>query len=256
MNQAFEIAGVGLASQQRALDVIANNIANLNTFGFKRSDVRFVELIASVRDGANPGANLGAFEALAGVGTRSRLMLGDQGEIERTGRSMDIAVEGAGFIEVMGARGQTLLWRGGTLTIGENGQLSTTDGLALRAAITAPVETEELRIEANGLVRARLAGSDDFTDIGQITLVTTDALDGIEPVDGGLYQAGDDVALREMSPGEDNAGVIVQGALERSNVEISDEMIRLMLVQRAYTANAQIVQAADQLMGIANNLKR
>jgi flagellar basal-body rod protein FlgG len=256
MNQAFEIAGVGLASQQRALDVIANNIANLNTFGFKRSDVRFVELIASVRDGANPAANLGALQTLAGVGTRSRLMLNDQGEIERTGRAMDIAVEGAGFIEVMGARGQTLLWRGGSLMVGENGLLSTSDGLSLRASITVPVETEELRIESNGLVRARMAGSDEFAEIGQITLVTTDALDAIEPVDGGIYRAGEDVALREMTPGEDGAGVFVQGALERSNVEISDEMIRLMLVQRAYTANAQIEQAADQLMGIANNLKR
>ncbi len=256
MNQAFEIAGVGLASQQRALDVIANNIANLNTFGFKRSDVRFVELIAQVRDGANPSVNLSAQQALAGVGTRSRIMLADQGDIERTERAMDIAIEGVGFIEVMGPRGQTLLWRGGTLTVGENGLLSTTDGLALRAVITMPVETEELRIDNAGVVSARVAGSDDFAEIGQITLVTTDAIDGIEPVDGGLYRAGEDVALRDTAPGEDGAGLIVQGGLERSNVEITDEMIRLMLVQRAYTANAQIVQAADQLMGIANNLKR
>jgi flagellar basal-body rod protein FlgG len=106
MNHAFEIAGVGLGAQQRALDVIANNIANVNTPGFKRSDVRFVELIASVHDTMNPGVQLGAAPSLAGVSARPSVMIDAQGEIERTGRALDIAIQGEGFIEIMGPRGQ------------------------------------------------------------------------------------------------------------------------------------------------------
>lgn len=255
MNHAFEIAGVGLASQQRALDVIANNIANINTLGFKRSDVRFSELVASIADPSNPSTQLSQV-SLAGVSAQPRLMMSDQGEIERTGRALDIAIEGDGFIEVMGPRGQVLLWRGGSLAIGADGLLSTSDGMALRAAITIPADAEDLVIASDGVVSARLAGADDVIELGALSLVAVDAPEALERLDGGLYRITDEAIVRDLSPGEDGAGAFVQGGVERSNVEITEEMIRLMLVQRAYGANAQVVQAADQLMAIANNLRK
>jgi flagellar basal-body rod protein FlgG len=256
MNHAFEIAGVGLATQQRALDVIANNIANINTLGFKRSDMRFVELIASVHDTQNPSAQLGGAPALAGVSARPMVMIDAQGEIERTGRALDIAIQGEGFIEVMGPRGQVLLWRGGSLTVQEDGLLATTEGMALRSMITLPREATELEIGADGIVRARLASNEEAVELGQLTLVRVDDPQSLERLDGGLYRLADNALAYEMTPGSEGAGEIVQGGVERSNVEITDEMVRLMLVQRAYAANAQIVQAADQLMAIANNLRK
>jgi flagellar basal-body rod protein FlgG len=256
MNYAFEIAGVGLSSQQRALDVIANNIANINTPGFKRSDMRFVELIASARDVANSPAQLGQAPTLAGVAARAVVMMDAQGEVERTGRPLDIAIQGDGLIEVMGPSGQTLLWRGGSLGVDADGLVTTADGLALSAMITIPSGARDVEFSADGVVRARLAGSDDLSELGQITLVRAEDPQALERLDGGFYRATDGVLTHEARPGEDGAGEIVQGGLERSNVEISDEMVRLMLVQRAYAANAQIVQAADQMMGIANGLRR
>ncbi len=254
MNHAFEIAGVGLSSQQRALDVIANNIANMNTLGFKRSDVRFVELIASATDPLNPAARLGGGVSLAGVLARPSIMIADQGEIERTGDPLHIALQGQGFIEVMGARGESLLWRGGGLSIGADGLLTTAEGMPLQALITVPAEADALEIDANGVVRARIG--EEFIELGQINLVQVEDPASLERLDQGFYRTGEATRTRVAGPGEDGAAEIVQGGLERSNVEIADEMVRLMLVQRAYAANAQIVQAADQLMAIANSLRR
>lgn len=256
MNHAFEIAGIGLSAQQRALDVIANNIANLNTLGFKRSDVRFVELIASAHDASNPSASASLPFTLAGVSVRPMLMLDSQGDIERTGRALDIAIDGEGFIEIMGPRGETLLWRGGAMSVQEDALLATSGGLALRAAIEIPPGARELQIDADGVVRAQLGGDANLTELGRIAIVTVDDPGALERLDGGLYRLADAGLARELVAGEAGAGTLVQGALERSNVELSEEMVRLMLVQRAYAANAQIVQAADQLMAIANNLRK
>jgi flagellar basal-body rod protein FlgG len=256
MNQAFEIAGVGLTAQQRALDIIANNIANINTLGFKRSDLRFVDLIASMRDASNPSALLAGSASLASVSARPMVMIGEQGEIEQTGRAMDLAIQGNGFVEVIGANGELLLWRGGGLSIQQDGLLATADGMALRAAIAIPADITDLRIDADGLVMARSSGSTEFAELGHIALVQVQDLQSLERLDSGLYRVADGAGLQESMVGVDGVGEFIQGAVERSNVQLSEEMVRLMLVQRAYAANAQIVQAADQLMAIANNLRK
>lgn len=256
MTQAFEIAGVGLASQQQALDVIANNVANMNTPSFKRSDVRFAEIIAQQIDQSSPRANLTSEPALAGVTARSVLALDAQGDIERTGRALDIAIDGPGFIELMGARGETLLWRGGALTIDETGALSAGGGLLLRTMINLPADATELTIAADGIVSARLNGDTEAQPLGQIMLVRVQDAALIERMDGGLYRLLDDAPIQETLPGADGTGELIQGAIERSNVEMNAEMIKLLIVQRAFAANAQVVQAADQFMGLANSLRK
>jgi|CXWL01.1.fsa_nt_gi flagellar basal-body rod protein FlgG len=256
MTQAFEIAGVGLASQQQALDVIANNVANINTPAFKRSDVRFSEIIAQRIDAASPRASLTAEPSLAGVAARSILTLNTQGDIDRTGRTLDVAIDGPGFIELMGARGETLLWRGGGLSIDESGALSAGGGLLLRAMINVPADATDLLIASDGVVSARLNGDTEAKALGQIMLVRVDDAASIERMDGGLYRLVDERAVAETAPGADGAGRLLQGAIERSNVDMNDEMIRLLIVQRAFAANAQVVQAADQFMGLANGLRR
>lgn len=257
MNGAFYVGAIGLQSQQRALDIIAGNIANMNTPAFKRSEVRFSEVLASHADADVPRADL-AVQALAsaGVVVDATPMIDEPGTLETTGHPLDLAIEGAGFIELMGPEGQTLLWRGGTLKVGDDGLLATASGIPLKAAITVPDDASAITIGSDGVVRGTTAGSATPTEFGQISLVKASDMTALRQLDGGLYRVDDGAHLTDAKPGEDGTGMIVQGSIERSNVEMTTEMVQMMLVQRAYSANAQILQAADQLMGIANGLRR
>jgi len=253
MNGAFYIGAIGLQSQQRALEVIANNIANINTPAFKRSEVRFTELMAA----GVPGAGLGV-DALEGVRAQASSPVFSQGELRTTGKAMDVAIEGDGFLELQGPDGRTYLWRGGTLSIGADGFLSaSSSGLALKAMISAPREATSLEIARDGTVRAVMGeGQPAGEEIGRLEVVR--ARDGAlsAPLGGGLYEVASPSDLMAATPGEDGAGAIVQGAVEGSNVLLAEQMVTLMLMQRAFAANAQVLQAGDQLMAIANGLRR
>lgn len=254
MSSAFEIAAVGLASQQTALDTIAGNIANINTPAFKRSEVSFSELLSGASPAALSSGQLLPQSRSAGVSVRALPQLDRQGEIEQTGQMMDIAVDGQGYIELLGPDGRGLLWRGGSLGVSEGGYLSAANGMVLRALIQVPRDASAIRISAEGEVSAETGSGP--ARIGQITLVRPEGTGDLTRLDGGLYEVGNPRALREYIPGEEGSGFVSQGALERSNVDLNEEMVRMMIVQRAYTANAKVVQAADELMSIANNLRR
>lgn len=256
MSGAFYVGAVGLRAQEHALDIVSNNIANVNTPAFKRSDVRFSAMLA-VRNDPDALASPDAAFAAAGVMASAAPSLDEAGELQSTGHPMDIAIRGRGFIELMGPDGQTLLSRGGMLKIGQDGMLAMANsGLSLKAAITIPADATALTIATDGTVRATTSTDADPVEIGKIGLVVTDDVSGLNAIDGGLYSASDETRLKDAAAGEDGAGALVQGAIERSNVDMSSEMIQLLMVQRAYAANAQIVQAADQLMSIANGLRR
>ena len=244
MSHAFEIASVGLRAQQQALDIHANNIANLNTTYFKRSEVRFADMVGQ----GDPASS-------AGVAAQSVLALNARGELQSTGHALDLAVDGLGFIELMGPRGEVHLWRGGRLSIDAQGQLTTEAGDRLRANITVPREAVELEIAADGVVRARIEGQ-EAESLGAINLVRVDDPDALVRLDGGVYKVAEGAYLQDAVPGEDGAGRLVQGSIERSNVELNSEMVQLMIVQRSYAANAQILQAADQMLAVVNNLRR
>lgn len=257
MNGAFHIGAIGLNAQQRALDTLANNVSNVNTTAFKRTDVRFSEVLASRPDPAALRADLGASLATAaGVRSEQSFLIDEQGRIESTGRPMDVAIDGRGFIELMGPGGQSLLWRGGGLKVDEDGQLATDAGIPLKAAISVPTDATEIRIGTDGIVHALVGEAGEAVEIGQLMLVRPEDPAALERLDGGLYGVGESARLLESHAGEDGAGRFVQGSVERSTVELTAEMVQLLMVQRAYAANAQIVQAADQLSGLANGLRR
>lgn len=256
MSEAFEIGAIAMRTQQRALEVLANNIANVNTQGFKRAQVRYTDIVSNRLDPLLPAEARVDHPAFAGVTMDPRLALDEQGDIQRTARSMDLAIEGAGFIELMGPAGQTLLWRGGGLKVLDDGMLATEGGIPLKAAISLPRDATELLIDKNGAVRAKIGADAEAIEIGQIRLVRVDDASGVARLDGGLYRVDETRLLNEAEPGDEGVGLLVQGALERSNVELTDEMVQLLMVQRAYAASAQVVQAADQLMGIVNGLRR
>lgn len=262
MNGAFYIGATGLRSEQQALDVVANNIANINTPAFKRAQVRFSELVgasgADPKDGSTSAAPAAAAaDALAGVKADASPRVFTQGALQPTGQSLDLAVSGDGFIELLGAGGQTMLWRGGTLKVNADGYLASADAnLPLKAMISVPTGATNLVIDSSGQVQATLAGAAQPAVIGQVDLVVPKDADAVEDVGGQLYKAPTNARLVSVAPGNEGAGTLVQGSLEQSNVQLTDEMVTMLLIQRAYAANAQVVQAGDQLMSIANGLRR
>lgn len=257
MNGAFEIGKVALRSQQRALETTANNIANVNTPGFKRSEVIFSEVFA---DGAAPASHVedlarADFAGSGGVRVDTRNAISAQGELRQTGEMLDIAIEGPGFIELLGPEGQVWLWRGGRLSINRDGYLAGPQNLALKALISIPDDATGIAIDRSGVVVAQTA-DEGQVELGQITLVRVESEAGVERVDGGVFRLGSEARSVEDVPGDAGAGTLAQGMIEESNVDFSEAMIELLMIQRAYAASAQIVQSADQLASITNNLKR
>ena len=257
MNGAFEVSAAALRAEQAALEILANNIANANTPAFKRSDARFAEVLAAqVRaDGRIETAPDAANTRGSGIRIVPRDLLFLQGDLRATGNPLDLAIDGIGFVEIMGPAGQNLLWRGGSLRVTDDGLLATLDGMPLRAGITVPLDAEELSIDASGVVRAATAAG-EVIEIGQISLVRTESDDQLERLDSGLLRVKEGARLVEAMPGEDGVGTIVQGSLEESNVELTAEMVQLLVIQRSFAATAQVIQTADQLAAISNNLKQ
>lgn len=257
MNGAFYIGAAGLGAQQRALDVIAHNISNINTPAFKRSAVRFSELVAPTRDELDfPVATVERAETLGGARVSGSPRVWTQGNLRQTGGDMDIAIEGTGFLELTGPAGRTLLWRGGGMRVNEDGFLATAEGTPLRAMISVPQGASALAIDRDGAVSVTLEGEQGREQIGRLDIVIVKDPDGLAEVGEGYYELSDPASVFTVDAGEEGGGTFVQGAVEQANVALSDEMVTLLLLQRAYAANAQVVQAGDQLMAIANSLRR
>ena len=253
MNGAFYIAATGLGTEQRALDVVANNIANVNTPGYKRSQMRFSELVSSTGQTTDIASQQASLTGSM-LDTASRVFA--QGELKPTGQPLDIAIDGEGFIELLGPGGQVMLWRGGSMKVDEDGYLAASNGMPLKAMISTPLNATSVSIDANGKVQAVVPGASKPEQIGQVDLVRVKDTATLKVMDEGLYQPASESDLFSAAPGEDGAGMLVPGSIEGSNVQLTDEMVTLLLLQRAYAANAQVVQAGDQLMAIANSLRR
>lgn len=257
MNGAYEVGAVALRAQQRALETIANNVANINTPGFKRADIRFAEIM-TVRQQPATETERQAFESSSpagGVRMATRSMVSETGELRTTGSPMDLAIDGRGFIELMGPNGESLLWRGGRLSVNRDGFLSVEGGPALRALISIPDDVTELVIDGDGVVGAATS-SGERAELGQIALIRAETDADIEAAGDGLYRLVEGARVIEAVAGEDGSGRLVQGMIESSNVEMTGSMIEMLVLQRAYAASAQVIQAADQLSSIANNLQR
>jgi flagellar basal-body rod protein FlgG len=157
---------------------------------------------------------------------------------------------------VLGPNGQTWLWRGGTVRLTADGLLETENGFALKAAIEVPEDSIALTIGRDGVVKSLSAGASDAVELGTVGLAMPRDPNMIEAVGSGYYRVSDETDIETVLTGEAGSGVIVQGSIEASNVELTNEMVTLLLMQRAYAANAQVLQAGDQLMAIANGLRR
>lgn len=255
MNEAYEIGAAALRAEQRALETHANNVANINTPTFKRSENDFSEIVARTGNaGSTRTADTPTINA-SGVRVSQNQMLFEQGDLQVTNNPLDLAIDGRGFIELMGPRGETLLWRGGRLRVNSDGMLATATGIPLKTAISVPYDATQLTIDRDGVINAATSNGGSV-EIGQISLVTIDNDSAVDRLDNGLFRLVRDAQVDDLIAGEEGGGILIQGALESSNVDLTREMVQMMIVQRAYAANAQIVQAADQLASITNNLKR
>lgn len=248
MIDALHIASSGLRSEQKLIDVISHNVANLQTPGFKRSRVNFLELAAPSVAGA----------AQAGQGTRAETStIFSMGELRGTQNPLDVAIDGAGFFELEAADGSAVYTRDGQFRLDSEGHLVSTNGLRLMRGFAVPQDAADLRIAANGEVTARLGGDTERTVIGTLELARFAAADALESIGHNQYRATDAAGVASYGlPGEDGLGALQQGHVEMANVEMVDEMSTLVLAQRAYQLNARVLQASDQILETINNLRR
>lgn len=253
MNDSLYIAATGMQSQQLNIDSIANNLANVTTTGYKKSHVSFRELmqVSPVQAGTQQAGNVGF-----GISAASVARDFTAGALTRTDAQMDIAVDGSGFIGVTLPDGTQGYSRGGTLRVSEDSYLTTAAGHVLSPAIHIPEGATAIAIGADGKVTVQAAGRSEPVEVGQIELANFANATSLQVAGGGAYvptEASGDALIGK--PGTRGFGTISQGALEGSNVSMVDEMVTLMIAQRAYELSSKVIQASDEIMALTNKLR-
>lgn len=265
MIDALYIAATGMQAQQLHVDTIANNIANVNTTGYKKGRVGFADLMMRenqrvsqpTADEMRAGALAGPQRIGAGVGIASLSKVFDGGDLKKTDNSFDVAIQGDGFIEIAMPDGSRAFTRGGTLKVNRDGVLVTQAGYVLKPNIAVPENAQAITISADGRVLVRQAGQNAQIELGQLEMVRFNAPTQLSALGDNLYRAteasGEALPGR---PGEDGMGTVAQGFLEGSNVKMVEEVVNLMVAQRAYEASVKVVQASDEMLGMINNLRK
>lgn len=262
MLRSLRTAALGMAAQQLNVDIIANNLANVNTTGYKKSSVEFQDLLyeniesgdVSRRDGiTKPGS------IQVGLGNKpiSTYKSFSQGSIVETGNSLDVAINGKGFFQIQQPDDSFAYTRDGGFRINATGNIVTSSGLKVFPEISLPEGVSSINISQDGIVYVIIDGQVEPEEVGQLELATFMNPAGLKALGGNL------LAETEASgepayglPGEEGFGQVVQGYLEKSNVDVVEEMINLIVAQRAYEINSKVVKTADELLAMINNIKR
>ncbi len=260
MSRALQIASTGMRAQERKIESTANNLANMNTDGFKRTDARFADLMyQTVRSaGAQTSDDSKApAPTQVGLGTTLTATVRDfsQGAAKHTGNNLDLMIEGNGFFGVL-RNNEVLYTRNGALRTDANGMLVTTDGFPLEPEIRVPSDAIAIEVGANGAVEA-IMDNDVRRELGQIRLYNLTNRNGLESMGRNLYRVTSDQVgeIREGTPGSTGFGSLQQGFLEAANVEVVEEMVAMIAGQRAYEANSKVIQTTDRMMEEANRLR-
>lgn len=262
MMRALNTAGTGMVAQQMNLDVISHNLANVNTTAFKGQRAEFQDLMyQTIRaSGAASGTNSQLPEsAQIGLGTRfsASATSYSPGSLTASSDPLDIAVNGEGFFQILLPNGDTGYTRDGSFKRDLTGLVVTSDGYALQPEITIPSGATAITISTTGTVTALLPGNDSPTELGQIQVATFTNQAGLTRMGQNIYLAGGASGDPIVSaPGENGSGTIQQGFLEGSNVQIVEEMVKMITAQRAYEINSKAIQTSDDMLSIMNSLKR
>lgn len=263
MIRAMWTAATGMTAQQLNVDTIANNLANVNTNAFKRSRAEFSDLMYQIqRMPGTSASNIGVFPVgvQVGAGVRAVTVAKEwvQGNLRQTGNDMDVAIDGPGFFQVARPDGTIMYTRNGSFKRDNVGNLVTGDGDVLNPVITIPSGALSMSIGQDGTVSVLLPGVTQASQIGQIQLTRFDNPAGLVAVGNNLFL--DSFASgppTQGTPGFSTGfGSIQQGFLESSNVNLAEEMVNMIIAQRSYEINSKAIQASDEMMQIANNLRR
>ncbi|MEQ8227449.1 MAG: flagellar basal-body rod protein FlgG [Rhodospirillales bacterium] len=254
MNPLY-IAATGMVAQQQRVDVIANNLANMNTTGYQRRRASFNDLLYEDQKRPNnkhsraDGIVPGGVKAGLGVHTASFYRVVEQGNLAQTGSPFDLAIQGSGYMQVTLANGETGYTRAGAFQLNQNGQLVTHDGLPLSAGISIPPGALEVTVNNSGQVLASFEGQAQPQNLGQINLVRFPNEGGLNAIGDSLFQetAGSGAPLVGVA-GTPGFGTILQGFLETSNVNPVEEIANMVKAMRAYELSSKVVQTADQMM--------
>lgn len=261
MLRAFSTAATGMTGQQMMVDMIANNLANVNTAGFKRSQINFQDLLyVNIKE---PGTEVasginspGGIEIGSGVRAASTIKVFTAGELQNTDRPLDVAILGDGFLQITMPNGDLRYTRDGSLQINSNGELVTANGYSIEPAISIPIDATSVSIEKDGGV--------NITDVsGTQSVIGTIQLARF-PNPSGLSSEGDNLLSETeasgtpttSTPGENGFGTILSGFLEKSNVQIVTELVNLINAQRAYEINSRAIRAGDDMLQTASNIVR
>ena len=260
MMRSLWTAATGMIAQQLNIDVIANNLANVNTIGFKKNRAEFEDLMYQtmrIAGVATEAGNLIPTGIQVGMGVRPVTVhkFFTQGDYQNTGNPLDLAIEGDGFFQVE-VNGEEAYTRAGAFKLDNDGKVVTANGYILQPEFTVPAETVNIVVTENGKISCldRAGTEIASTDVEVYTFVNPAGLNAAgRNIFYPTEASGEAVA---GTPGEKNVGTIAQGFLEMSNVEVVDEMVNMIVGQRAYEMNSKAITTSDQLLSIANNLKR
>ena len=261
MIKALFTAATGMRAQQARIDVIANNLANVNTTGFKKSNTAFEDLLYSTLQ--DPGAQNGdgstrpaGLQIGAGARLVSTSKVFTNGVLEETGRPLDLVVTGPGFFKLTDLAGGTVYTRDGNFSIDATGALVNSLGLKLDPPITVPPGAE-VSVSIDGTVTARIQGEENSQNVGQILLANFPNPAGLDSIGSNMMrETAASGAVIEGTPGSDGLGGLSQGFLEKSNVEVVNELVNLIVSQRAYETNSRAISAADEMLTTVNQIVR
>lgn len=259
MTQALWIAKTGLDAQQTRMSIIANNLANVNTTGYKYSRPVFNDLLYQTirQPGAQSSQNTEIPSGLmigTGVRTMSTQKFYSQGNIIQTENPLDIGITGNGFFEILMPDGSTSYTRDGTFQLDSQGQMVTSNGFILQPAVTVPANTISMTIGEDGVISALVAGSTTPTQIGSLQLADFINPAGLQPIgDNLLKETAASGSPTLGTPGLTGLGRTVQGSLESSNVNVVEELVNMIETQRAYEMNSKAISTSDQMLQYASN---
>jgi len=262
MLRSLRTAALGMAAQQLNVDTISNNLANVNTNGYKKNMIEFQDLLyetiqsgsANGRDGESKPSDIQVGLGNKAVATYRSF---SQGDVAETGNSLDVAINGNGFLQILQPDGNYAYTRDGAMRVNANGYLVNASGLRIFPEITVPEGATGINISQDGVISVLMDGQVEPEEIAQVELASFMNPAGLNAIGGNLFEATEASGDPSFGlPGEEGFGVLFQGYLEKSNVDVVQEMVNLIVAQRAYEINSKAVKTADELLSMTNQLKR
>lgn len=262
MMKSLWSAATGMQAQNLNIDVIANNLANVNTSGFKKSRADFQDLLYETMKApgtSSSDATQNPTGIQVGHGTRpaATQKLFTQGDFQFTQNPLDMSIEGSGFFQILQPNGELAYSRAGTFKLDSEGRIVTSDGFIMEPEISIPNDAMSINIGTDGTISVLQPGSTEAVEIGSVELAQFINPTGLMNIGRNLYlptTSSGDATIG--TPGEDGLGTIAQGYIEMSNVNVVDEMVSMITAQRAYEINSKAIQTSDEMLQMANNIKR